>query len=427
MDTSSEHDLIGLILSDDTLIDELDIYLDTNDFNDPRSLNTIKWMKELAGQGKEVNLVSVSEIGNNDPDYIKYLAYCQKNAFGSFKAHALNVREKADKRRLLDAATKTLTIINDPHKPLQSLIDTCQELMLSAVEKKSDSMKCSKDQLSDFLNDLQHRAETKGYIGLETPWEQLTRNLGGMNKGELYTVAARPGMGKTNFALNLFSHAVKKNKSVLYISLEMTSDELMARLSADWASIPYGKFNRAELDDGDWVRLKSMMCSEYNKLKTYIDDSSTQTVSSIRAKARRVQKQDGLDLIIVDHVGLIDHGYENETQGLGKISRELKRLAKDVNCPVIMLSQLNRKCEERVNKRPMLSDLRQSGNIEQDSDAVIFIYRDEYYNPDSQQTGTAEVICAKVRKGRVGTIQLKTDFNHCRFLEGAKWEDNDKF
>lgn len=426
---SAEHQLIGHILTDNTLLHDLDLYIEKNDLTDVRAVNTLEAMRLLNDQGKELNIVTLSEL-NPDPENIRYLADCQRHKSGTLKAHAHIVREKAVKRRLGEVGVMMLEMANDAHTAIEKQIEQVTQLILNINNPKEDTLLDTKNQLERFTNDLQERIEAKGYIGLETPWSTITQALGGMNKGELYTVAARPGMGKTNFGLNLYSKILKDGKSCLYVSLEMTSEELLARIAADWANIDYSKFTRAQFEDFDWSSLTQGMIVKYKDLKSFIDDSSTQTMSSIRAKANRVKKQHGIDMIIIDHIGLIDHGYDNETQGLSKISRECKRIAKDLECPVVILSQLNRKCEERNDKRPLLSDLRSSGSIEQDSDAVIFLYRDEYYNRDSDNKGLAEIILAKVRKGMTGNYPLESQFKYCRFSETGrelKDEDEDDF
>jgi len=418
--SASELQVIGQILTDNTLLDELECYTDINDFQDETAFGIVQNMRLLSDQNKEINIVTLSELYNNDPETIRFLANCQTHTTGTFRSHALNVHEKACERRLHQAIGKAQEILLSPHTALETKLDQCNGLFLDVINNKQDTLLSPREQLERFANDLLQRSEAKGYLGLETPWSNVTQALGGMNKGEMYTIAARPGMGKTNFALNLFTSVVKRGKSCLYISLEMTSEELLARLASDWANVDYSKFNRAELSEFDWASLSGNMFDPYRKNSAYIDDSSTHTVGTIRAKARRVKKAHGLDMIIVDHIGLIDHGHDNETIGLGKISREMKRMAKDMECPVVVLSQLNRDCEKRNNKRPMLSDLRQSGSIEQDSDAVAFLYRDEYYNDDSANKGLCEVIFAKVRKGQRGTQLLETQFHKCRFIETSR-------
>lgn len=416
---SAEHQLIGHILNDNTLLDELDLYIDSHDVTDERATNTLEAMRLLARQEKEINIVTLSQL-DSSAENIRYLAECQRQCSGTLKAHAQIVRDTALKRRLMEVGAMMLEMANDSHTPIQTQIEQATQCILNINNEKQDTLLDTKQQMDRFLNDLQLRAETRGYIGLETPWDEITQALGGLNKGELYTIAARPGMGKTNFGLNLFSKTVKDGKSCLYFSLEMMSEELLARLAADWSNIDYSKFNRAQLEEYDWSSLTQRMCKGYTDLKSFIDDSSTQTMSTIRAKANRVKKQYGIDMIIIDHIGLIDHGYENDTKGLSEISRECKRLSKDMECPVVILSQLNRDCEKRVNKRPLLSDLRQSGSIEQDSDAVIFLYRDEYYNPDSENKGLAEIIISKVRKGKTGNYALESQFQFCRFAETGR-------
>jgi replicative DNA helicase len=420
-----EQALLGCILTDSTLIDEMDEYCTIEDFEDQRVQFCIKTAKQIAGTGGDVNLVSmrahiINETGSIDraSALLKYLAELMKNtgSTATFRDHAVCVRQEADTRRLIAAADDVLQIANDSKRSLSERLDACQQKMLDAVERREDTLKDSKQQLKELIDDLEQKLNNGGAVGLDTGFDQIDEKILKMKSGQLIILAGRPSMGKSVLALNIFSNAIKAGQSALYVSLEMMSNELTNRLASDWANVELDKFSTGKLDTEDWGRFTNVFGAQYSKLNGVIDDSSTQTIGSIRAKARRVSKKNGgLGLLIVDHIGLIDHGYENDTAGLSKISRELKRLAKDLDCPILALSQLNRSCEQRPNKRPMLSDLRQSGTIEQDADVVMMLYRDEYYNSDSPNKGIAELMMPKIRGGKVGTALLRSDFEFGRF------------
>lgn len=420
-----ETSVLGSILIDSSLIEAMDEYCSIDDFEDEQVRFALKLGKELSEAGKPVTLVTLSDKfpKNNQSQFAAFVKFIGQTAANTpstvnFKQYCLSVREKADMRRLVDAASNTLRIAGDSSRSLEERLDACQQMMLDAVERKEDTLKNSKQQIKGLVDDLEQIIKSGGKVGLQTGFRDIDNQILGMSPGELYTIAARPAMGKTNLAVNIFSNVVKQDKSALYISLEMTHEELLKRMAADWTNTYVQKFNTAQLDSDEWARLTNSFAAQYQNLKGYIDDDSTQTTGSIRAKARRIAKQHkGLDLLIVDHIGLIDHGLDNETQGLSRVSRELKRMAKDLECPVVALCQLNRDCEKRPDKRPLLSDLRQSGSIEQDSDAVLMIYRDEYYNEDSKAKRVAEVLRRKVRKGQTGTTFLRTEFEYSRFSE----------
>jgi len=420
-----EQAVLGSILIDPQLIDELDEFCSIDDFQDEQVKYCLNLAKAVSSEGNTPDLVTLhSKIllttdQHRAANLLRYLGNLAKNTASTrgFRDHARGVRQEADTRRLITAAHNVLQTASDSTRPLEERLDSCQQTMLDAVERQEDTLKDSKQQLRELISELEHKVNNGGTVGLQTGFDQLDEKLIGLQPGQLITLAGRPSMGKSVLALNLFSKVIKDGKTALYISLEMTSNELTNRLASDWTNVFVSKYNRAQLDQDEWSRFTNMFGAQYSNMNGVIDDSSTQTVGSIRAKARRVAKQKGgLDLLIVDHIGLIDHGYENETQGLSKISRELKRMAKDLNCPIVALSQLNRGCESRNNKRPMLSDLRQSGAIEQDSDTVMMLYRDEYYNSESPHKGIAELILGKVRNGETGTVLLNNEFQYSRFV-----------
>jgi replicative DNA helicase len=199
----------------------------------------------------------------------------------------------------------------------------------------------------------------------------------------------------------------------------MTNDELCSRLFPIMSGVQYSKTQSAQFNDSEWSQLNDFV-GTLSETGIIIDDDASVSISDIRARARKVKQRHGLDLIIVDYMGLVDAPGRSPTEVIENVSKGLKRLAKAMKCPVIALSQLSRKCEERDNKRPILSDLRQSGSIEQDADMVAFIYRDEVYNPNSQDMGIAEFIIGKLRHGEIGTIPLGTDFSRCRFTHSLR-------
>jgi len=246
---------------------------------------------------------------------------------------------------------------------------------------------------------------------VRTGFYDLDRSTSGLQPGDLIIVAARPSMGKTSLCMNIAENvAVSEGKPVLVFSMEMSSDQLTLRLAGSNGQINQQHLRTGQLDNYEWDCLTQAV-EKLSKSPLFIDDSPALSSAELRARARRQARVvGGLGLIVVDYLQLMsgggEGGDENRATEVGVISRGLKSLAKELNCPVIALSQLNRGVESRTNKRPLMSDLRESGAIEQDADVIAFIYRDDYYNPDSKEPGVAEVILAKQRSGPVGTIKL---------------------
>lgn len=266
-----------------------------------------------------------------------------------------------------------------------------------------------KNVIMDLYAQLDERSRSDSDIpGISTGFRDLDHALTGLNKSDLILVAARPGMGKTAFALNIALNAAKASKKdVVVFQLEMSKDQLASRFLASEALIESQKLKTGNLAEDDWIKI-ARATNVLAKTRIYVDDNPAITVAEIKAKCRRLG--DGLGLIVIDYLQLMQSGgrrNDNRTQEVAEISRALKIMAKELNVPVVCLSQLSRAAEQRADKKPMLSDLRESGAIEQDADIVMFIYRDDYYNEDSEQKNVAEIIIAKNRHGATGSINLQ--------------------
>jgi len=254
--------------------------------------------------------------------------------------------------------------------------------------------------------------------GVSTGFDNLDEMTSGLQKGDLVIVAARPSMGKTTFAMNLVENALASDVSALVFSMEMPSESITMRMISSLARIDQTRVRTGKLENDDWMRFGATV-SILNEKKIFIDDTPALSPTEVRARARRVARDLGgsLGLIMVDYLQLMRvPGLEsNRVNEISEISRSLKALAKEMNCPVIALSQLNRGLEQRPNKRPVMSDLRESGAIEQDADIIMFIYRDEVYNPESQEKGVAEIIIGKQRNGPIGMAKLAFMGKYTRF------------
>ena len=244
--------------------------------------------------------------------------------------------------------------------------------------------------------------------GVTTGFKDLNKKINGLQRTDLILVAARPAMGKTAFALNLVQNAaIKGNASVAVFSLEMSKEQLAQRMIAAQSNVELKKMKTGTLNDADWPRIISAM-AVMSDAKIFIDDTPGIKINELRSKCRKLKMEQGLDLVMIDYLQLMESDSKNESrqQEISKISRSLKILAKELDCPVVALSQLSRAPEQRADHRPVLSDLRESGAIEQDADIVMFLYRDEYYHSDSEKKDLAEIIIAKNRHGETGSVEL---------------------
>jgi replicative DNA helicase len=305
------------------------------------------------------------------------------------------------------------------------VLDKAESLVFDVAQRRVvDSMTPLRDLLGQSLDHLEQLfSRGESITGLATGYADLDEQLAGLQPSNLIVVGARPAMGKTAFALGMVAHAgIKLNKPVLLFSLEMSHLELTQRLLSSEAKVDATRMRTGKLHEADWSKIGNAI-SRMSEAPIFIDDNPNLTVMDIRARARRLKSREGLSLVVVDYLQLMTgrHGAENRQVEVSEISRGLKILARELEVPVVALSQLSRGLEQRQDKRPMLADLRESGSIEQDSDVVLFLYRDEIYSPDSTENqGRAEVITAKHRNGPTGVTHLAFIGNQARFDNMAR-------
>lgn len=367
----------------------------------------LKSQKKLAAIGEEVYLF---ELANNTPSAANVTAYAdivrersilrQLIQVGSEIAQSGYDLSDEDSKALLEKAEGQVFAISESHARGTGPVDLAT-LLVQATER---------------IDTLQ---QTKGAItGLPTGYADLDQMTSGLQDGELIIVAGRPSMGKTAFSMNIAEHvAIKGDKPVLIFSMEMPGDALALRMLSSLGRINQQTVRTGALTDDDWPRLTSAV-SMLSEANMYIDDTPALSPAEVRARARRLAREyDGIGLIVIDYLQLMQMGgkTENRTNEISQISRSLKTIAKELNCPVIAASQLNRSLEQRQDKRPVMSDLRESGAIEQDADLIAFIYRDEVYNEDSMDKGSAEIIIAKQRNGPIGKVRLTFLGQYTRF------------
>ena len=357
----------------------------------------------------------LADLSNNTPNAINILAYAEI------------VREKAILRELIAVGNRIAENSYSPKgKDIKMVLDEAEREVFAIAEKRSSSTEGPQNVLS-VLESTIARIETLGKLenhngvtGVTTGFVELDKKTAGLQPSDLIIVAARPSMGKTTFAMNLCENAaMASDKPVLVFSLEMPAEQIMMRMIASLARVDQTKIRTGQnLEEAEWSKIASVFGMFKQKNNLYIDDSSGLTPTELRSRARRVYRENGgLSMIMVDYLQLMRAPAfsDNRTLEIAEISRSLKALAKELQVPVIALSQLNRTLEQRADKRPVNSDLRESGSIEQDADLIMFIYRDEVYNDNSEDKGVAEIIIGKQRNGPIGRVRLAFNGQFSRF------------
>lgn len=356
----------------------------------------------------------ISQLANNTPSAANVGAYADI------------VREKSILRSLIDAGTQiTSSAFATDGRTSQTLLEEAERLVFNIADKGSRSgsgFVTVQETLKVAMAKIEELNAFEGDItGIPTGYQDFDRLTAGLQPSDLIIVAGRPAMGKTTFAMNIAENAaIKHGKSVAVFSMEMASMQLVMRMFSSLGQIEQNRIRTGTLDDMDWPKLTSAM-NLLHKSKIYIDDTPTLSPAELRARARRLKREHDIDLIVVDYIQLmaVPDTRENRATEIAEISRSLKAIAKELEVPVVALSQLNRALEQRPNKRPMMADLRESGSIEQDADLIVFIYRDEVYNPETSEKGKAEIIISKHRNGSTGTIHLAFQGPWLRFVNLA--------
>ncbi len=414
----AEQSVLGSILIDSRCVADVIGLLKPEDFYLQQNREIYEAIYTMFNYSQTIDPVTVldkmRELGvyhDNSRDYIMQLMEITPTAANVVR-YALIVRDKAMLRGLAQAAT-------DISETVQAQLGTPAE-MLEAAEKKiyalrkgerGDSLEHIGTVLHKLFDRLTELSQSDSAIpGLSTGMRDLDMKINGLNQSDLLLIAARPAMGKSAFALNIGANVAKKyKKTVAIFSLEMSREQLAMRLLANESFVELQKLATGKLSEEEWTKL-CMASAALSQTDIRIDDNPSVTVADINAKCRRVEN---LGLVIIDYLQLMQgSGYgkgnsDNRVTVVGEISRSLKIMAKELNIPVICLSQLSRAVESRTDKRPILSDLRESGAIEQDADSVMFLYRDEYYHEDTEDKGIAECIVAKNRHGETGTVKLQ--------------------
>lgn len=426
----------GILLENDAINRVLDLLV-PDDFYRESHRKIMKAMIELNEHREPCDLVTLTSVLKKRGELEEVGGGAYLATLVDFVPTAANiayyskiVREKAIARNLIHAATEIVTDGYDEKSEIEELLDKAQKSIFDISENQ---IKTPYHQLNAILKDtikyIGELYEKKEQVtGVPTGFIDLDQKTAGFQKGDLIIIAGRPSMGKTAFALNIAQyasvHAVPRHPVVVF-SLEMSKEQLVTRLLCSEARVDAGRLRTGHLVDGDWEKVMKG-AERLFEARIFIDDTPAISVLEMRAKARRLKAEHGIGMVVVDYLQLMRGGASSESrqQEISEISRSLKALAKELSVPVVALSQLNRGLENRTDKRPIMSDLRESGAIEQDADIIMFVYRDEVYNKDNPDVkGRAEIIIGKQRNGPIGTVELTFLGEYTKFENYAKRQD----
>jgi replicative DNA helicase len=416
----AEQSVLGGLMLDNEAWDKVADLVMEDDFYRRDHRLIFRAIHDLHAHSKPCDVVTLSEwLGQNDlleeAGGLAYLGALAKNtpSAANIKAYAEIVRDRSVLRQLITVGNDISgSAYQTEGRTTEELLDTAEGSVFKIAEQGARGKKgftAIKDLLVKAVDRIDELFQQDSPItGVPTGWDSFDEMTSGLQKGDLVIVAGRPSMGKTSFAMNIAEHAaIKGNIPTAVFSMEMPGEQLAMRMLSSLGRIDQHKIRTGKLEDEDWPRLTSAV-GILAEAPLFIDDTPALSPNDLRARSRRLSREHGLGLIVIDYLQLMQvHGTsENRTNEISEISRSLKALAKELEVPVVALSQLNRGLEQRPNKRPVMSDLRESGAIEQDADVIAFIYRDEVYNEDSPDKGTAEIIIGKQRNGPIGTTRL---------------------
>ena len=430
--TEAEQAVVGAMLMDKDAIMVAAEMLTGEDFYQSAYGMLFDAMVELFQAGKPVDLITLQEHlkEKNAPPEISGLEFAREllvnaQTSANIKYYAEIVREKATLRKMIKINEEIANNCYLENQPLDVIMDAAEKRIFELAQHgNSQEYTPIKQVVLNALEVIEKASKTKGTVtGIPTGFIDLDYKLSGFQPSDFILIAARPSMGKTAFVLNVVDYvSVRKNLPCMVFSLEMSKEQLVNRMLSMESNVDSQKLRTGTLTDADWDAVAEGI-GTIGSSKLVIDDTPGISIMELRSKCRKVKLEHGLDLVMIDYLQLMSgsgKNGDNRQQEISEISRSLKAIARELSVPVIALSQLSRACETRTDHRPMLSDLRESGAIEQDADVVMFLYRDDYYNKDTDNPNTAEVIIAKQRNGPIGTVYLGWKPELTRFVNIAK-------
>ncbi|WP_434793793.1 Replicative DNA helicase [Terrisporobacter petrolearius] len=413
----SEQSILGSIILDKDAIITVAETINPSDFYKEAHKIIYESMLKLNSNNEPIDLITLIEELRKEGhlDNVGGISYLTSLSTvvpttSNVKYYANIVKEKSVMRQLIKASNEIINLGYDASTDVQEILDQAEKNIFDISQEKSgDDIQPINLVLQDTFDMIERLCTQKSDVtGITTGFTDLNKKINGLQRTDLILLAARPAMGKTAFSLNLVQNAaLKGDASVAVFSLEMSKEQLVQRMLSAQSNVELSKIKTGSLGESDWPRIIDAM-AVLSEANIFIDDTPGIKISEIRSKCRRLKIEKGLDLILIDYLQLMEGEGKNENrqQEIAKISRSLKILAKELDCPVVALSQLSRSPELRKDHRPILSDLRESGSIEQDADIVMFLYRDEYYHDDSEKKNIGEVIIAKNRHGETGNVEL---------------------
>jgi len=417
----AEQSLLGGLLLDSRRYDEVSAEIDSSDFYNRNHSRIYAAIQSCLEANQPVDVVTVSEVLERHDELeqiggMAYIGTLANNTPGSanIMSYGRIIREKAILRKLIEASNDISTASYNPEgrKP-REVLDHAEQLIFGISESdgdKRDGFSGMDTLVAKSLDRIEELGKSGSSItGISTGFNKLDDKTSGLQKGDLVVVAGRPSMGKTSFCMNLAEYAaIELGKTVAVFSMEMPGEQLSTRLISSLGRVNSTRLRTGQLTDDDWPRITNAV-SLLSKAQIHVNDAAGLSPIELRSQARRLaREQNGLDMIVIDYLQLMQSSESNENRAteISNITRSLKMLAKELEVPVVILSQLNRSLEQRPDKRPVMSDLRESGAIEQDADVIFFIYRDEVYDDESPDKGTAEIIIGKQRNGPIGRVKL---------------------
>lgn len=430
----AEQSVIGSILLDKEVLSNVTEIISSHDFYREDHKEIYEAIMDLYERAEPIDLITVSEQlkvrgsldGVGGLEYLTNLASAVPTTANA-KHYAKIVEEKSILRRLIRVSSEIVNMGYEASEDVSYVLDKAEKSIFDVLQKRNtQGFAAIKDVLIDTFNRLEELYNNKGNItGIPTGFTDLDYKTSGLQSSDLVLIAARPAMGKTSFVLNIAQHAAVHAKvPVAIFSLEMSKDQLVNRMLCCEAMVDSQRMRTGKLDDSDWQKIARAL-GPLSEAPIYIDDTPGTTAMEIRAKCRKLKMEKDLGLVVIDYLQLMQGRGKGDSrqQEISEISRSLKILAKEINVPVLTLSQLSRAPELRADHRPILSDLRESGAIEQDADIVMFLYRDDYYNPETEKKNIAEAIIAKHRNGSTGTVELAWLGQYTKFANLEKFRE----